>query len=140
MIPIPDALTVVRVALLAALAPLCGTYNGNRKCYWQIQEPDPDTGTLAPLPIIVFQSQDGGGQDASFLGLGGWEGEITIRALALTLADAEAQIASVPAALEALANPVGYTIRATFLRPLALSPKDLVYTAAQIYRIQLYRS
>lgn len=134
MIPIPNALDVVRVALYAALSPLCGAYNSHPKCYWLIAE------LGAPLPLLVFQSQDGGGQDASFIGLGGWQGEITIRALAASPNAAAAQLAGVPAALEALTNPAGYTIRATFLRPLTLPPKDGVWTSGQIYRIHLYRA
>ncbi len=134
MIPIPDALTIVRVALYAALSPLCGRYNNNPKCYWLIAEEG------ATFPLMVYQSQDGGGQDASYLGIGGWQGDITIRALASKLSEAENLIAGVPAALESLANPAGYTIKATLVRPLVIPPKDRVWTAAQIYRIQLYRA
>lgn len=134
MIPIPDAISIVRTALYAALSPLCGTYQGLPRCYWLVAAQG------APLPLLVYQSQDGGGQDASLLGQGGWAGLITVKALASSPSAAEALLAGVPAALEGLSAPAGYTIRATFNRPLVLPPKDTVWQAAHIYRIQLYRA
>ena len=134
MIPIPNAISIVRQALYASLSPLCATYQGLPKCYWLVAAQG------APLPLLVMQSQDGGGQDASLLGLGGWAGLITVKALATSQSAAEALLAGVPDALAALANPDGYTIRATFNRPLVLPPKDGVWQAAQSYQIQLFRS
>lgn len=133
MIPIPDAIAIVRVALYSALSPLCASYNGRPKCYWLVAEQG------APLPLMISQSQDNGGQDASFLNGGGWEGLITVKALAASQSAAEALLAGVPAALEGMAHPSGYTIRATFDRPLVLPPKDGVYQDAQIWHITLYR-
>lgn len=33
MIPIPNAIDLVTAAVHSALAPLCGTYLGNPRCY-----------------------------------------------------------------------------------------------------------
>lgn len=134
MTPIPDAISLVRPALYAALCPLTAAYNGHPRCYWLVAEQG------APLPLLVVQSQDGGGADASLLGLGGWAGLITVKALASSLAAAETLLAGVPAAMAALAAPEDFTIRATFVRPLVLPPADGVWQAGQIYRVQLYRS
>lgn len=140
MIPIADAIKVVRKALAPALTTLTGSHNGIPKCYWTVQTPDPTTGQLAPLPVIVFQSQDAGGRDSSMLNLAGWTGDVTIKALAKTQDAADAQLAGVPAVMAALANPTGYTITATFKRPLALPPIDGVWQSGLIYTIELYRS
>ena len=126
--PITDAIPRVRTALYAALAPLVGTYEGVARAYWLIAPQG------APLPLLVFQAQDGGGGDASLLGIGGWSGLFTIRALAASQSAAEALLAGVPAALATLSG-----MQATFVRALVVPPEDGVQTAALIYRITLYQ-
>jgi hypothetical protein len=134
MIPIPNAIAIVRTALYGALCPLVGTYQGRPRCYWQIAT------EAAPLPLLVFQSQDIGGRDASYLALGGWEGLITVKALASSDAAAEMQLSGVYAALESMPHPRGYTIHCTLDRPLTVPPGDGVYTAGLIVRVRLYRA
>lgn len=133
MIPI-DAIPIVRAALYPKLAAIETTY-------WQQAERG------AALPYLVFQSQDGGGDDASMLNLGGWSGLVTVKALSLSveaggggLAAAEALLSGVPTAFESLTQPSGYTIRAYLARPLTLPPLDDVHTAALIFRVDLYRT
>lgn len=130
--PLTDAIPRVRSALYAALAPLVGTYEGQAKAYWLIASQG------APLPLLVFQAQDGGGGDGSLLGIGGWSGLFTIRALAASQSAAEALLAGVPAALAGLSTS-GVSIQATFARALVVPPLDGVHTAALIYRITLYQ-
>lgn len=131
--PIPNAVAVVRASVYAALAPLTGTFSELPRCYWQIAV------DLAPLPLLVIQSQDRGGFDASFLGRGGWQGLITVLAMAETDSGADAQLAGVFGAMEGMPHPSGYTIHSTFERPLTLAPADGVFYAGGIYRIRLYR-
>lgn len=135
MIPIPDAIAIVRVAVVGALAPLCGTFSGRPLCYWLLAEQG------APLPFLVVQSQDGGGDDASFLSLGGWAGLITVKAVAASPHAAEIQLAGVAQAMEGLIAPSGYTIHSTFRRPLVIPPDtSQIHQAGGIYRVQLYRT
>lgn len=131
--PIANAIPLARAAVYAALAPLVGTYQSLPRCYWLAAAQG------APLPLLVMQSQDGGGGDASMLNLGGWSGLITVKAIAASLAGAEALLSGVPAAMEALAAPAGYTIRATLARPLTLPPSEDVWSAGLIYSIDLFR-
>lgn len=130
--PITDAIPRVRTALYAALAPLVGSYNGQARAYWLVAAQG------APLPLLIFQAQDGGGGDESLLGVGGWSGLFTIKALASSQSAAEALLATVPAALASLSTG-GLSIQATFARTLVLPPLDGVHTAALVYRITLYQ-
>lgn len=130
---IADAVTLVRKAIYAATSPLVGAYLGLPKSYWLLGEQG------APLPYLVVQSQDQGGRDASMLGLAGWRGQFTVKALADTQSGAEDALAGVPAAMANLSS-TGFTITATLVRPLVLPPKDGVWQAGLIYDIELYRS
>jgi hypothetical protein len=132
--PITNALDIVTQALHSALSPLVGSHQGNPKCYWLVAEQG------ATLPYLVYQSQDLGGRDASMLNVAGWEGEITIKSTAVDKGAAQTLLATVPAAMEALANPSGFTLTATFIRPLVIPAKDTRYTAALIYKLELFRS
>src|SRR5262245_10397896 len=111
MIPIPDAITLVRAKVYAAVSSIAPTYNGHPACYWL----EAERGVIPPY--IVMQSQDNGGLDDSMLGRGGWTGLITIKATSLDvraggggLAAAEALLVNVPAAIEAIADPSGYSL------------------------------
>lgn len=130
--PITDAIPKIRTALYAALAPLVGTYDGQAKAYWL------QAAQGAPLPLLIYQAQDGGGGDASLLSTGGWVGLFTIKALAASAGAADALLATVPAVLAGL-SVGGYSGQATFVRSLVLPPLDGVHTAALVYRITLYQ-
>ena len=130
--PITDAIPKIRTALYAALTPLVGTYDGQAKAYWL------KAAQGAPLPLLIYQAQDGGGGDTSLLSTGGWAGLFTIKALASSAAAAEALLATVPAALASL-SVSGYSGQATYVRSLVLPPLDGVHTAALVYRITLYQ-
>lgn len=130
--PITDAIPKIRAGLYAALAPLVGTYDGAAKAYWL------QAAQGAPLPLLIYQAQDGGGADASLLSTGGWAGLFTIKALAASASAAEALLATMPAALAGL-SVSGYSAQATYVRSLVLPPLDGVHTAALIYRITLYQ-
>jgi len=122
---------LVRAALASALASLVGTFEGQPKAYW-LQAPE-----LAPLPLLVYFPQDGGGRDESFLNGAGWSGLFTIKALAATPAAADTLLATVPAALAGLSVP-GYQVTVLFIRNLILPPADFVYQAGLTYQIELY--
>ena len=130
--PITDAIPRVRTALYAALAPLVGTYEGAARVYWLV------AAQSTPLPLLIMQAQDGGGGDTSLLGVGGWSGLITIKALAASASAAEALLATVPPALASLSTS-GLSIQATFVRSLVLPPADGAHTAALVYRITLFQ-
>jgi hypothetical protein len=144
MIPIPDAIPLVRAAVRGALGSLAPMFNGHRACYWLQAEEGAAAALVTEPPtlasLLILQSQDLGGRDASMLSLGGWEGLITVRALASSPSAAEAQMAGVASALDTLSAPSGYTIRATLERPLVLPPDGRIHTYGGIYRIALYRS
>lgn len=131
-VPITDAVPKVRTALYAALSPLVAAYQGIPKAYW-LQAPEG-----APLPLLVFQAQDGGGKADDYLNSAGWSGLYTIRALADSATAAETLLSGVPAALAGLTvNGYGCTVQ--FQRSLVLPPLDGVHTAALIYQIELYQ-
>lgn len=131
-VAITDAVPKIRTALYTALSPLVDSYNGVPKAYW-LQSPEG-----APLPLIVYQAQDGGGQDDSYLNSAGWSGLFTIRALAASPSAAEALLSSVPAALVNL-TVTGYGARTRFQRSLVLPPESGTHTAALVYEIELYQ-
>lgn len=130
--PITDAIPLIRRALYTVLAPLVSSYNGVPKAYWL----QADLG--APLPLLVYQSQDGGGKDVSFLSHAAWSGLFTIRALAGSASAAETLLATVPAALDTL-TVSGYGVGVQFVRSLVLPPLDQVHTAGLVYQIDLYQ-
>src|SRR5262245_18597774 len=133
MIPIPNALDLVRVAVYAALAPLAGSYNGHPKCYWLAAEQN------APLALLVFQPQAPGAR-AGFLLNGDWEGLIAVKGLAASPSAAETLLSGAPAAMEGLSAASGYSIVLLDANPGPPFVLDNVWTASQIYRIGLYRN
>ncbi len=120
---ITDAVPKVRTALYSALSPVGAAY-------W-LQAPEG-----AALPFLVYQAQDGGGQDDSYLNSAGWSGLYTIRALANSPSAAETLLAGVPAALAGL-TVSGYSARARFVRSLVLPPDNGTHTAALVYEIEV---
>lgn len=130
---IANGTALIRASLATALAPLVGIYQGQPNAYW-LQAPE-----TAPLPLLVYQAQDGGGQDISFLNGAAWSGLFTIKALVADSSPSAADtlLAGVPAALAAMTVP-GYRVGVLFVRDLVLPPRDFVYTAGLIYQIDLY--
>lgn len=136
--PIVNALSIAREALKAALSPLVPNFQGAPACYWKWNI----AGTVGALQLgelsklLIYQSQDGGGDAALWLGSQGWTGLVTIRCISADLATAEALQAALPAALTTLSAPA-VTIRADHVRPLDLPTVDGVHTVASIYRITI---
>lgn len=131
VVQIANGTALIRASLATALASVVGTYQGQPKAYW-LQAPE-----LAPLPLLVYQAQDGGGQDASMLNGAAFSGLFTIKALASTADAADTLLADVPAAVQGLSVP-GYRVNVLFVRDLVLPPRDFVYTSGLIYQIDLY--
>lgn len=137
--PIYSALQIVRRSLGSALAPLVGTYQGGPARYWRAPRqgsiPALKAGDLAGL--LVYQSQDAGGDQVEYIGEAGWSGQWLIRAHATTQDAAEALIATVPAALVALSAPTGYAVTARFLRPREVPTVDEIYGAGHLYELSI---
>lgn len=131
-----DAMPAVRAALLGWLGPLVGG-----RAYWA-QSPTPATAR----PLIVIQSQDGGGAPVPFVGQVGWGGLIVVRcivdAAAGGLAAAEAlsrQVeTAVPAGATLTVAAASYAATFTLDRPVAVPPAADAWTAALRYRVQLH--
>lgn len=137
-----DAITIARLSVEAALAPLVLTKQGGTgapRLYWR----KPATGALALGPVVVQQSQDNGGENSSFLGIGAWESEWALRALANNDATAEEWLAAVRGGMHSLALPAGYSnysIQAIYDRPLVLPPDQQVYQSAEVWLLRITRT
>jgi hypothetical protein len=134
LIPLTEAIEKVRLAIYTALSPLAAPHG----VYWL----QADQGV--PLPYVIYQSQDGGGQDLKHLGDYAWEGLVTIRALANgesgKQSGAEALLDAVLPGMSGLAVS-GYTFSVEHERPLVIPPDDNgVWQAGHIYRLRLYRN
>jgi len=135
--PILDAITLVRVAIRNALKPLAAPHG----VYWlQADQSTPDQPVA--YPYIIFQSQDLGGKDVKHLGDYGWQGLVTIRALADgpagKLRGAEALLVAVLPGMDSLAS-AGYGFFVEHERPLVLPPDvDGIWQAGSIYRVGMY--
>jgi hypothetical protein len=136
-----DAITIARLSVEAALKPLVLTQQGGTgaaRLYWR------KAVTGAALPCVVHASQDQGGINDSFLGIGGWSGEWTVKALANTDDLAETWLAAIRTGMDALALPAafptGYSIQAIYDRPLVVPPDLSVFQAAAIWLIRITRS
>lgn len=139
--PIRDAITIMRVALYDALSPLVEQWNGQPACYWQrAVEGVADALVSSPPGLtacFIYQSQDAGGRQENTIGDRAWTGLVTIRALAGTLRDAEALLATIPEPLVLGAN--GYEVVAVYEQPLVVPASDSVSTAASQYSITVRR-
>lgn len=125
-VAITDALPTLRAALFTCLAPLCGN-----RAYW-LQAP-----LGAALPLLVYQVQAPFAA-ADFLTSGAGGGLWTIKALASTQAAADGLLATVPPALAGI-SVAGYGARIAFVSAPAIPPLDGVWTAALVYRMELYQ-
>ena len=127
--PIYPALRLVRFAVRQALAALT-----TRPIDWQQAK------ETSSKPLVVFQSQDGGGLADKKVGTLGWTGLITVKAIADSDGAAEQLAEAVAPGMLALSAPTGYTITASYERALTLPPADGDYQTGHIWRVSLSRS
>lgn len=127
--PLTEAIPVLRRAIAAALKPLAAPHG----VYWlQAQQG-------AARPFVIFQSQDGGGRDVTYLGDYAWEGLVTIKALADSQSAAETLLDVVLPGMGSLTT-TGYSFFVERVRPLVLSPDvDGVWQSCGIYRVGIYK-
>jgi hypothetical protein len=121
--PIYAAIPVLRTAIYTALDPL--TTAG---VYWQRAAQD------AAQPYIIEQSQDAGGNAVKTIGALGWQGLVTVKALAPTLSAAEALLAAVVPGMASLAH-AGYSFVARYERPIIIPPDGDTWQAAHQWRV-----
>lgn len=123
MPPIYSAITVLRTAIFNALDPL--TTAG---VYWQRA-----TQGVAP-PYVIAQSQDAGGNAVKTIGAFGWQGLVTVKAIAPTLSAAEALLAAVVPGMASLAY-TGFSFVSRYERPIIIPPDGDIWQAAHQWRI-----
>lgn len=138
--PVYDAITIARLSVEAAVKPLVLAQQGGTgapRFYWQRQSAN-------VYPCAIHQSQDRGGEGASFLNIGAWAGLWTIQAYANDQTTADAWLAAIQGGMASLAPPTGYTsgysIQADYDRPLILPPDRDIYPSGAIWRIRITRS
>lgn len=127
--PIYPALRLVRFAIRQALA-----VRTTRPIDWQQAKEG------SAKPLVVFQSQDGGGRSAKAVGELGWSGLVTVKAIADSDGEAEQLSEAVAPGMLALQAPTGYTLTVSYDRPLTLPPADGDYQTGHIWRVALHRS
>ena len=125
--PIYDVITRLRFALVAAL-----TARTTRGVYW-LEAP-----SGAARPFVVVQSQDLGGRAERQIGALDWSGLIVVKALADTLGAAEALMTQVAPGMDALAS-TGYSVVATYDRPIVLPPDAGIWQSAHQWRVSIHR-
>lgn len=133
MTPVTAALEVVENAVLAALGALVPTgaafWNAEAtSLYSRLALPPPTPTALACAWIA--QHQDNGGQRDPRVNSHGWRGLVVVRCLSRTQATARAGLQSAVPVMAALAPPTGYTLNATWDRPIAIPKSENIYTAA----------
>lgn len=136
-----DALVILERAMDAALDPIVPQFNSEPARYFQ-QAPLGVSGALLRGVLsaaLVYQSQDGGGNQRNVIGRAGWSGLITIRVISLSKTTAAEIQAAVPTALTLLSDP-GVTFDYRFVRPLALLPQDTLHTDARQWLITIRRA
>lgn len=122
--PITDAIELLRYAVYAALSPL------HSAVFWMQATQE------TPLPFVIFQSQDAGGQSLKWLSSHGWAGLVTVRALAESQSAAEALYKQVAPGMQVLYRP-GHSISAVWERPIVLPPRDGVWQSGGIWRVTI---
>ena len=127
--PIYDSLTLVRFAVVPALAARTA-----RGVFWELAPEG------AAMPLVVVQSQDAGGAGLPRLSSLGWSGAIVVKALAATLAAAEALLSEVAPGMDAISPPSGYTIGTRYQRPIVVPYASGVYQTGHMWLVILERS
>jgi hypothetical protein len=133
--PIVTALELVEDALLAAVSGAVAP------AAWGLPADSIKTllGT-AGSAAAVLQHQDGGGQLDPHLNDGGWTGLVVLKTLSAADADARTAFGLASAALVTAASPTGYRIGFRYDRPIAIPPKDRIYTRAGQWRVTIRRT
>ena len=137
--PVLDAILIARQSVDDALRPLVAAKQNDGKAvrlYWQRQ-------SVNLYPCVIHQSQDRGGQDASFLAIGGWSGLWAVQTYAMDQATADDWLAAIRDGMDDLALPSGYTgysIQADFEQPLVVPPDESIWQAGAIWRIRITRT
>ncbi len=128
--PLTEAIEKLRLAIYTALSPLASPHG----VYWLQADQN------AALPFVVYQSQDAGGKAVKHIGDYGWEGLVTIKALANSAtrqSGADALLDAVLPGMQSLAV-AGYSFLVEHERPLVIPPDDNgVWTAASIFRVAI---
>jgi hypothetical protein len=121
--PLYNAIQVVRFAVIAALDPLV-----TPPVFWVRA-----TQGVA-LPYVIAFSQDAGGNAVKTIGRMGWQGLVTVKALAPSLSAAEALLTAVVPGMASLAL-TGYTFVARYERPIAIPPTDDEWQCGHSWRV-----
>lgn len=136
--PVTSALTILRMSVGAALAPIAPTWQATPARWWKL----PPQGAALALAAgelsagLVYASADDGGLATAWIGSDGWAGEVLIKALARRIDQAEALLALVPPRMATL-TATGYTLTATFIGPRDLPTADGVAQTGLRYRITI---
>lgn len=131
-----EPLPIVRAAIAAALSPLVPLdLDGLPRCYWQLASE-----RSGGRPLIIFQSQDRGGQIAPFIGAAGWSGLFAIKAYGDYSDQADELINSADQAMLEIASPAGYHLTVLESTPLTEAPTGDQRMAGVIYRLALYKA
>lgn len=139
--PIVDALGLAEDAILAALTPL-------GLAAWSPEPADlnkwlglPATDPKHVACALIAHHQDDGGASRRHLQSERWEGLVTIRVRSRSRASAREGLAFAVAALKALPQPDGYTLRAAWVKPRDIPVTDpFVTTRAGIWRVSISRT
>jgi len=143
MTPVTAALDIVETAVLSALNALtpanAAFWNAEATdLYRRLVLPSGQPGALSSAWIA--QHQDGGGQRDPRLNSQGWGGLVVVRCLSRTRATAYAGLQSAVTAMGSLAPATGYTLTASWDRPIAIPKADNIYTAAGQWRVYIRRT
>jgi hypothetical protein len=123
--PIYDAIYILRKAIYEALDPL--TASG---IFWF------QAAQGAALPFAIYQSQDLGGSAEKAVGKVWWRGLVTLRALATSQSAAETLMTAIRPGMASLAF-TGYSIQATYDRPIVIPPDDGVWQTAHSFLVEI---
>ena len=143
---ITTALETAEDAILAVLRAIPAGAQ-ETPAFWYVA----DAGTVGRLQLnadhqdhipwcLVAQHQDGGGAPAHRIGAAGWAGLVVIRCLSATDANARLGYAMAAAAILDATSPTGLRVSATFDRPIAVPPLDLIHTRAGQWRVTIRRT
>lgn len=97
------------------------------------------------FPLIVYQSQDGGGVNADFVDQSGWEGLVTFRSLDTALDSAWDNLALLSNRLVglSLSGVSGYSIKTKPMHPQWFPTEKIsegnIYTAGLIVSFSVYK-
>ena len=130
--PILSAETILTTAIVTALTPFVGTFNGRPKAYYQLAEQG------APLPYVVYQFQSDITR-LEWIGTTGATVLLTLKALGVSSKAARDLLGvAAPGLLNIAAT--GYTVSARYVRSPTIAPVANVWQALHIYRLRIERT